>query len=259
MVKIIDAFIFYNELKMLKFRLTELYDVVDYFIIVESTSTFIGKEKELYYEKNKDDFSKFKDKIIHIIVNDMPNDKNAWNNEYHQRRCIDRGINKLNLNNNDIIIITDCDEIPNPKILNYIKNNDINFDLCKLQMELYYYNLECQSKDNWYYGTIIKYQKYKEIKDPQNIRFILNKDTIVLKEGGWHFSYFGDINFIKNKIKNFSHQEYNNDKYLNDEKIKEQIEKCDDIFFRNNKEVHNLHKKNIEENNNLPKHYKLLI
>lgn len=67
-MKVIDCFIFYNELDMLKFRLNELNDIVDYFVIVECTKTFANADKELYFENNKEQFSKYLDKIIHIIV-----------------------------------------------------------------------------------------------------------------------------------------------------------------------------------------------
>ena len=98
MPKIIDGFTFYNELKMLSFRLEELYNIVDHFIIVEATKTHAGNDKELYFQNNKKKYTKYLDKVIHIIVDDMPCTSNAWDNEHHQRRSINTGINQLNLN-----------------------------------------------------------------------------------------------------------------------------------------------------------------
>lgn len=72
MSKIIDGFIFYNELDMLEFRLKEHWDVVDYFILVESTKTFAYNDKILYFDQNKSRYSNYLEKIIHIIVDDMP-------------------------------------------------------------------------------------------------------------------------------------------------------------------------------------------
>ena len=66
-MKIIDCFLFYNELELLKFKLKELNDIVDYFVLIESKYTFVGNEKELYYEKNKVLFSEYNHKIIHVI------------------------------------------------------------------------------------------------------------------------------------------------------------------------------------------------
>ena len=66
--RIIDCFIFYNELDMLEYRLNVLNDVVDLFILVEATHTFVGNSKQLYYQENKERYQKFHNKIIHIIV-----------------------------------------------------------------------------------------------------------------------------------------------------------------------------------------------
>jgi len=59
-MKLIDGFVFYNELGLLKYRLDTLYEIVDNFILVESTKTFSGNSKELFYEKNKGLYEKYK-------------------------------------------------------------------------------------------------------------------------------------------------------------------------------------------------------
>jgi beta-1,4-mannosyl-glycoprotein beta-1,4-N-acetylglucosaminyltransferase len=256
-MKIVDTFTFYNELKMLEFRLEELHEVVDYFVIVEATYTHSGKEKELYFDKDKELFSKYLDKIIHIIVDDMPNDGNSWNNENHQRRCIHRGIEKLNLNNTDIIIVSDCDEIPDTNVLNKIKKYGIN-DVYSLVMDMYYYNLCCKGTQ-WYHSKILNYETYNKLgADCEKIRMLHNTAIKGIK-CGWHFSYFGGVEFIKNKIKNFAHQEYNNDNYLDDKKIEQQIKNCDDLFFRNNKDNHNFKRVEICDNDYLPENHHMLL
>ena len=106
-MKIIDCFIFYNELDLLNYRLNILNSVVDYFIIVESTHTFIGKEKYMYFNDIKHLFDDFKEKIIHIIVDDFPykypdiniHNRDQWKNETFQRNAISRGFKFIeNLN-----------------------------------------------------------------------------------------------------------------------------------------------------------------
>ena len=127
--KIVDCFTFYNELELLKYRLTILNDCVDYFVLVEATHTHVGKIKPLFYQENKELFKEFNHKIIHIVVDDFshkyPNinieNREQWNNEIFQRNCIKRGLDKLNLNDEDIFTVTDLDEIPDPKILTKIK------------------------------------------------------------------------------------------------------------------------------------------
>jgi hypothetical protein len=140
-MKIIDCFIFYNELDLLNYRLTILNEYVDYFVIVESTHTFTGFQKKLFYDENKDLFKEFNEKIIHIVVEDVPfkfpdidiTKGQQWGNEFHQRNCMKRGIDIINdkLNSEDIILSSDLDEIPNPMILEEFKNNKLNLYISK--------------------------------------------------------------------------------------------------------------------------------
>lgn len=142
MTKIVDCFTFFNELELLEFRLEELNDYVDHFVIVEGTRTFSGEIKPLFFENNKERFSKFLHKIMYVVVDDMPYDERealphitdgelnsnynlkaqqAWVRELFQRNCIMRGVEALNLADTDYIIISDCDEITNPELLKELK------------------------------------------------------------------------------------------------------------------------------------------
>ena len=73
-MKIYDGFIFFNELDLLDIRLNTMYDVVDYFILVESSVTHQGTPKPYIFEENKERFSKYLDKIIHIKIDNTPDD-----------------------------------------------------------------------------------------------------------------------------------------------------------------------------------------
>ena len=259
-MKIIDCFTFYNELQLLEYRLSILYDVVDYFIIVEANQTYRGKNKELFYNKNKERFGKFKDKIIHIVV-DLPykypniNYKNnkpfqllnynengdQWINEAFQRECIKNGFEQISLNDEDYIIVSDLDEIPDPKTLMLIKNEQISqFEIYKLKQYFYKYNLNSKQKDIWIHPYIMSYgflKRYKTIAKPiekwiyieKGYKFIINNDyrmflselrltfegVSFLDKGGWHLSNFGNL---KNKHETFSNVEAE----FNDGKINEQ-------------------------------------
>ena len=124
---IYDCFPFFNELDILEIRLNTLYDTVDYFVITEANKTHTGKRKAYVFEQNKDRFSKFLDKIIYIKVDDFPNfedskasdDGNKWMYENYQRDAIMKGL--TNCKPDDIVIISDCDEIPNPKAIRIYK------------------------------------------------------------------------------------------------------------------------------------------
>lgn len=253
--KIIDCFIFYNEFDLLTYRLNLLNDVVDYFVLVESRHTFVGKEKSLFYNENKQLFERFNHKIIHVIIDDFPykypniniEAGEQWTNERFQRNCISRGIDKLRLQPTDIIIITDVDEIPNPSILENIKTNILPVSVNILEMDFYYYNLNTRMNNKWHHAKILTFQKYTELNMTcDNIR-MSNYPIIVC--AGWHLSYFGNEKFIKNKLENFSHQEYNKSEFTNEKQIEERIKNKSDLFGRNGIGMTNIP---VRENNNLP-------
>ena len=250
-MKVIDCFIFYNELDMLEFRLNELNDVVDYFVLVECIKTHTNNDKELYFENNKNRFSKFLDKIIHIIVKDnIPQTNSAWDREKYQRFCIDEGIKKLNLNNEDIIIIADLDEIPDTKTVLNLKNNGVD-GIYNLEMDLYYYNITCKYDKKWLQPKILNYGSYIKYNSPHVI-FRELPNIPIIKNGGWHFSYFGDVEFIKNKLRNFTHEELNNDFMLNDERITKQIKNFSDLFERSHETFNYI---DVNDNTYLPYKY----
>jgi len=259
-MQIIDCFIFYNELDLLTYRLNLLNNIVDYFIIVESTHTFVGKEKKCFFWEDKHLFEKFTDKIIHIIVDDLPykdqsvnirNNSNVWNNEFFQRNAISRGISYINdLTPSDVIIISDLDEIPDPNTLEQIKRGDIIVDINNLEMDFYYYNLNTRIETKWHSCKILSYKKFKELNASCNDIRGMNCPNIL--NGGWHLSYFGDKYFIQNKIKNFSHQELNKDEYTDLEKIEKRIQNKSDLYDRTDCAIEKI---KIEDNAYLPIDY----
>ena len=250
-MKIIDTFTFYNELEMLQYRLEILYPIIDYFVIVEATRTFSGKEKPLYYQENKSLFDKYQDKIIHIVDNDLVipdiTKGEQWENEYHQRNSIDIGIRKLDLKPQDLILISDVDEIPDIDRLNYIKENHFEITYSYLIQDMYYYNLNTKRNEVWDFSKIINYDFYLQYdSSPQKIR--MGKPFQYINRAGWHLSYFGDISKIKNKIENFAHQEFNNAENIKEEMITSRIEKGVDLFGRGDLFI----QIPIHENNYLP-------
>jgi beta-1,4-mannosyl-glycoprotein beta-1,4-N-acetylglucosaminyltransferase len=268
MNKIIDGFIFYNELDLLDFRLEYLYDYVDYFIIVEGELTFIGNKKPLYYENNKHLFEKYKDKIIHVILKeeDLIN-LETGDKERKSRNSINIGIQKLNLSNNDIINICDIDEIPNRNILYNLKNTNLENNISyKLIQDFYYYNLNCINfKEKWKSSVLLNYFTYKNYFNcmPQELRVKVLFEWIpkeLIKEienGGWHFSFFGNSKTIANKLENYCHQEFNKKEIKN----KENIDNCikNNISFITNKEDNPFTYISIQDNKNLPEGYERLL
>uniref|UniRef100_A0A6C0CV70 Uncharacterized protein n=1 Tax=viral metagenome TaxID=1070528 RepID=A0A6C0CV70_9ZZZZ len=275
-MKIIDCFIFYNELDLLNYRLHILNEVVDYFVLVESTHTHSGKEKELIYQNNKEIFQSFHHKIIHVIVDDFPykypninydnksDNSDSWHNERFQRNCIVRGIEQLSLSDDDVIIISDLDEIPDPSMLNKIKKNEISITLNALNMDFYYYNLNSKKEMMWNFSKILLYKYFNELiqkkitcSDIRLNHIYVNPIDYIINNGGWHLSYFGDAHFIKNKLENFAHQEFNNNEYTNIEKIEKRVITGIDLFERSTRE--NPIMIPVEENPYLPPEYKTYL
>jgi len=189
-----DCFTFFNELDLLDLRLNVLNDVVDKFVIVEATKTQQGNPKELFFNNNKHLFSKFIDKIIHVIVTDMP-EPNGWNIENFQRNCILRGLTSAQPD--DRILISDVDEIPNPIA---VKNNIDSDRHIAFKTKLYYYYVNCLQNQMWM-GPAMITKKY--MRNPQMVRDMVrtNHPTyIVPVEEGWHFSYVGGLDRVITKI-----------------------------------------------------------
>jgi len=254
---------FYNELEILKIRLKELYDVVDYFIIVEATGTHNNnKQKPLYYAENKHLFETYQDKIIHIVTDYMENYDFAkfipthlnehWFRENYQRECIKIGLNKLNLEPTDIIILSDADEIPKKSIIHNIKTGILKLksnDIYSLQLSLYYYDIEHTTNRKWYHSKIFHYSTMTYFNLLTDIR--LSNNALVIKNAGFHLSYFGDVNFIKTKVESFAESV----EYTDEGKSFEHLQKCYNngiLHFNNEKLIYIP----LENNNNIPEYYK---
>jgi len=226
--EVYDCFIFFNELEILKLRLNELYNYVDKFVIVESTRTFHNDPKPLHYLDNKIHFNEFNDKIIYIIVDDMPSATDPWVNEIHQRNSISRGLARCR--DYDIILVSDVDEIPNPDVIDYYKNNHL-YSIKNLLQRLYYYFLNNLASSTWRLAYISSFCNIKG-KDLNSIRKRKIKKKHLLFDGGWHFSYMGGVEEIIKKIESFSHTEYNTDKYKDKNRLIDYLNSGKDLFDR---------------------------
>jgi beta-1,4-mannosyl-glycoprotein beta-1,4-N-acetylglucosaminyltransferase len=225
---IIDCFLFYTECDMLEYRLEILYQYVNYFVIVESNKTFAGNEKKLYYKQNSKRFEKYKNKIFYIIVDNTPETINSLSKEIYQRNCIKKGLERIDCKDDDLIIISDLDEIPDIKTIKEYENYIKNVHMVCLEQEHYYYSLNYNKIKKWYFARVITYSLFKNFSYlSQNVRV---SQCNILQKGGWHLSYFGNPEFIKNKLEQFSHQEFNNENYTDIFKIKYKIENGINLF-----------------------------
>lgn len=236
-----DCFTFFNELDLLEIRLNELNDVVDKFVIVECTETHSKEKKQLFFENNKNRFRKFSNKIIHIIVDDAPeiikNEKekpDRWIIEKFQRNCIERGLTECN--SNDIVLVSDVDEIPrSSSIKEAINILDKNKEcIVSFRQRLFYYFLNglCTMGNTLtpWLGTVACH--YKDFPGGDQARMTKGRNKIIVNDAGWHFSYLGGIEKIIYKIESFAHSEFDNNHVKNKDRIQDRIEKGVDLFDR---------------------------
>jgi hypothetical protein len=225
---IVDAFLFYDEFDLLNLRLEELYDVVDLFIPVESDLTHRGKPKPYFLSENMDKINpKFRDKLTvykHVCSNRDPN-SNPWPREYEHRNFILEAIK--NLDDDDRILMSDCDEIPS---VDYIKSS-LKHDVTVSMQRFFYYNFD-QHKKNRCHGTISVRKKLLSRYTPQQLRDA--RFNLPQIEGGWHLSYFGNAENVLKKIVSISHYEFDTKENTNLETINNRINSGEDIFGRNN-------------------------
>lgn len=221
---IYDCFTFFDELMLLEIRLKELNPVVDKFVLVEATHTHSGKPKRLYYDEVKDNeaFASFKDKIIHLIYRDkMKPDRFA--NDRDQRNFISSGLRGANPD--DIIIISDLDEIVDHRTIPVIKRVYGN---ARLVMKFFYYYFNCRASQDWSYPACCRFRDYQTA---DSLR-LSKQDSIVILNAGWHFSYLVPPNEIPRKLEAFAHAEYDTDYYKNVDRLQKCVEANEDIFDR---------------------------
>lgn len=235
---IFDCVPFFNELDILKLRMEILDPYVDYFVLEESTVTFSGEDKKMIFAQNRQLFDKFKDKIRYVAVTDSPmSGVTTHERDKYQKNQLIRALSDCRPE--DIIIFSDVDEIPNPDtLLQVIEHFDAGkiyhlaqrMFYCFLNMEEISGNLLSITgefpgveKKQWLgtkvcsFGSLppegIVYLREVSPTDPKSVR---------VADGGWHFGYMGgdgerDVaKRIGIKVQAAAHQEYNNNRYLNE-------------------------------------------
>ena len=230
-MKIYDCFMYFDEEVVLDVRLNTLNEFVDYFVIVESIYTHKGDFRELKFNHKK--FEKFKDKIIYIVdeetypqtdeinTEDSEGEKsrkaifNAAYRENGQRNLITRGLKKAN--DEDIIMVSDVDEIPKLSELNF---KNINEKIILFKQDMFYYKFNLWLPNLIWTGT--KACKKKNLVNPQWLRNIKDRkysffriDTFfsktkytsikVINDGGWHFSNIKTPKEIEFKLRSYLH------------------------------------------------------
>lgn len=194
MAQVIDCCMFYNELEMLELRFNILDPVVDCFVVCEAKKTHSGNPKPLYLADNLGRFKPFHRKLVHVVVS-LPDGIHSWERERTHRRGLSAGLETC-AEAGDMVIVGDCDEIPNPDILRQIPPQGG----C-LKLDTYYYNLHTRLQIGWAIGAL----PYGVENDPNNIRTLAGHNVPVLENAGWHFSYFLSPEGVTDKLDAFMH------------------------------------------------------
>ena len=258
-MRIFDCFMYFDEEIILDVRFNTLNKFVDYFVIAESKFTHSGKKRNLNFNINK--FEKFKDKIIYLIYdeepqgieiineNDHKNDKarktimNAVKRENGQRNYLQKGLN--NAENDDIILVSDVDEIPDLINLDFanFKNKIIQF-----KQEMFYYKFNLVLPKLLWTGTkgcrkknLISPQWLRNIKDRKysilrpDVYFSKKKysDIFFVENGGWHFTNIKTPKDIKYKLSSYLHHIEYDEKPLDVNEIENIINKKTAIYDLN--------------------------
>ncbi|BDA40413.1 probable beta-1,4-mannosyl-glycoprotein 4-beta-N-acetylglucosaminyltransferase [Coccomyxa sp. Obi] len=215
-VRILDVFMFNDELDMLEIRLTTLYDVVDFFVIVESRVTHQGRPKALHYADNKRRYAKFEAKIAHVVLNELKGEFSYFKEWYHREMLFEKGLSVRGreARPGDLIISGDLDEIPRPAAVQALRGCEWALqpgyhDCAVLEGAFFYYSFSWYAGE-WSPGPKVFRHDVKETMegmDKNDMRYN-SKCTLFMKRASWHCTdCFSSIRAVKNKISAFCHAE----------------------------------------------------
>ena len=236
-MNIIDCVTYFDEQTLLEMRLNILDDYVTKFIITEGGYDHRGNKRSLNFDINM--YPKFKDKIIYQPVYDFPDLENPWSMLEYQRNYSMKEI--ANFDDDTFVIVSDVDEIPNPKKINEFINSKSKFGVFEQLLFYYKLNMLSTSSQNWFGSKICSKKNLKspnwlreyKIKQYPWWRIDKPKNIKILRDGGWHFSFLYDVDGIIKKISSYQHTEFDTNKIKDKTKIIEKIESGKDILNRN--------------------------
>lgn len=249
-----DAFPFAGsdtELLLLECRLTELYDAVDGFVVVEGSVDHQGKAKPLNFQEHRDRYDQWKDKIHYVIADDLPTAEeephinNPWRREHAQREWIGKGLEKLNADDNDIVFQSDADEIPS--VLTMRNVTPRGSGMVSIHQRGHFWAIDWLYPQGWS-GTVAgRYGAIKRLADKRAggpwaaMRDSRNANPQVI--GGWHFSWLGGTQDAwMSKVRSFCHPE-----------VEQRIIDNADTYFRDGLHVDGLQMIPVEVDKSWPK------
>ncbi|XP_061357522.1 uncharacterized protein LOC133301835 isoform X2 [Gastrolobium bilobum] len=225
--RVFDAVLFNNEVDMLTIRWKEMLPYVTHYVILESNSTFTGLPKPLIFASNSDNFKFVKSRMTYgVIGGRFKKGENPFVEEAYQRVALDRLLRTAGIEDDDLLIMSDVDEIPSAHTINLLRwCNDIP-PVLHLQLRNYLYSFEFFLDNESWRASIHRYQTGKTCYAHYR------QADVLLSDSGWHCSFcFRHISEFIFKMKAYSH----NDRvrfshYLNHNRIQEIICKGADLY-----------------------------
>jgi hypothetical protein len=232
-MKVIDNIAFCYDYDILEIRLSILYDYVDKFVILECDHTYTNLYKGYNFEKQQSRYKKWMDKIEYIKVKG-PGFADPWDNEHWQWEQLKLGWKDVHPE--DLVLLCRCaDEIPRPEAIDLMKNS--NFTFFNLIFPAFFMKFNYIDTNAHYdaWGKAFKghHQSRGRISPISNFVSISEDKTISIHHAGWHLSYMGDEEWIKNKLTNFSHSEMNVPRVIDNINIDKHIANGEDCLNRN--------------------------
>jgi hypothetical protein len=216
---------FHNEMGVLDWRMHELDDVVDRFVLVEATVTHCGNPRTVVYPCGHAQFSEFVGKMQCVVVEDLPRGDDPWKRERAQRRAIwTRGFAETEMLDDDVVIVSDLDEVPPPELVREIAAR--RFEV-PLRVRPHWYNFNWHNYlGPWAHSSIIFYTvrmlKLLYASGRGDEVGIAGVPAYEL-EGvhGWHASWFGSDKTLRDKLVAYAHAPEEHNRRIADKGINE--------------------------------------
>ncbi|CAL9014689.1 unnamed protein product [Prunus brigantina] len=225
--RVYDAVLFSNEVDMLTIRWNELYPYVTQFVLLESNSTFTGLPKPLIFARNRDKFKFVEPRLTYVTTGGrFKKGENPFYEEAYQRVALDQLLRVAGIEDDDLLIMSDVDEIPSAHTIDLLRWCDDTPPVVHLGLKNYLYSFEYYVDDKSWRASVHRYQT-------GNTTYAhFRQSDYLLSDAGWHCSFcFRLISEFIFKMKAYSHYDrVRFSHYLNPKRIQDVICKGADLF-----------------------------
>ncbi|XP_016491694.2 uncharacterized protein LOC107811308 [Nicotiana tabacum] len=225
--RVFDAVLFNNEVDMLTIRWKELYPYITEFVLLESNSTFTGLPKPSYFANHRDQFEFVESRLTYgQIPGRFRRGENPFVEEAYQRLALDYLLKQAGIQDDDLLIMSDVDEIPSRHTINLLRWCDDIPSVLHLRLKNYLYSFEFLVDNDSWRASVHRYQSGKT-------RYAhYRQSDVILADSGWHCSFcFRHVSEFIFKMKAYSHFDRVRFSYfLNPKRVQKVICNGDDLF-----------------------------